>query len=55
MPPVWGFLANATYAGKETHGNFTLDFWQFQAAGIVIRLGVGNSNVNIPIVLERRG
>ena len=55
MPSVWGFLSNATYAGKDIFHNVEVDLWDNTMGGVALRLGVRVPEYWRPAFLERRG
>jgi len=54
MPAVWGWLQSATYKGKVTIRNRSFDLWSFSTGGVTLSLAVHPTNVNIPVIFERK-
>jgi len=53
MPPVWGWLANATYTGQINWHGMNLDNWEFRFSGDAIALAVASNNPNVPVLQSR--
>lgn len=55
IPPVWGWLAQATYQGQHKFGNQVVDLWEAQIGYANVSVGVDTKDANLPLFYARRG
>lgn len=54
LPPFWGWVSQATYAGKDIFRHAEVDLWDYSLAGVYLRVGVLAPEYNRPVFFERR-
>jgi len=54
IPPVWGWLSQATYQGREKFGDVQIDVWTAQIGFADVSVGVHINDANVPIFAARR-
>jgi len=53
MPPVWGWVAQATYAGRIKIGDESYDAWRYTTGGVTLGVAVHLDNADKPAYFER--
>ena len=53
MPTMWGWVAQATFAGPMVIDHITVDVWKYTAGGVALTVAVRAEDANTPVFFER--
>jgi hypothetical protein len=53
MPTHWGWVKDASYAGKHTIGDRTYDQWRWRNAGVTLTVSVSETHADRPYYFSR--